>query len=94
MVIRRVSPVSVAKIAGLLYSFIGLMFGAIFSLFALAGFGPGAGDNAGFGPFFGVGAIVVLPIAYGCFGFIMTAIMALLYNVVSGLVGGVEVDVA
>ena len=94
MVIRRVSPVSVAKIAGLLYSILGLMFGGMFSVLALAGFGPGGGENAGFGALFGVGAIIVLPIVYGCFGFIMTGIMALLYNVVSGLVGGVEVEVA
>jgi hypothetical protein len=42
---------------------------------------------------FGVGAIIVLPILYGCGGFIGAAISAWLYNLIAGAVGGVEVDV-
>jgi hypothetical protein len=40
----------------------------------------------------GVGAIVVLPICYGIFGFIGTLIMAWLFNVAAGMVGGVEIE--
>ena len=37
MVIRRVGPLSCAKVAGLLYLIMGFVFGAFVSLFALGG---------------------------------------------------------
>ena len=37
MVIRRVGPLSCAKVAGLLYLILGFVFGAFISLFALGG---------------------------------------------------------
>jgi hypothetical protein len=44
------------------------------------------------GALFGIGAIVLLPILYGCLGFVMTLLMAWLYNVAAGIVGGVEIQ--
>jgi hypothetical protein len=41
----------------------------------------------------GVGAIIVLPIFYGGLGFVGTLIAAWLYNVIAGVVGGIELDV-
>jgi hypothetical protein len=41
---------------------------------------------------FGAGAIIILPIVYGCIGFIAMFIMAALYNLVAGWVGGISVD--
>jgi len=94
MVINRIGPVSCAKISGTLYAILGLLGGAFFSLFALAG---GLGSNRAGGAFagamLGVGAVVFLPICYGLIGFIGSLIAAWLYNVVAGLVGGVEIDV-
>jgi hypothetical protein len=54
------------------------------------------GDQEGgvFARMFGASAIVVLPIFYGCLGFVMTFIMAWLFNLVVGITGGIEVDVA
>ena len=100
MTITRVSPLSAAKVAGLLYVVIGLIFGACVSLFAMLAGGmaaaAGGGDNgaaAAFGSaLFGVGAIVILPIFYGFFGFVGTLIMAALFNVAAGMVGGVEIE--
>jgi hypothetical protein len=96
MTITRVGPLSAAKVAGLLYVVIGLVAGAFVSLFAMAGAaigaGSGNGDGATFGALFGVGAIILLPIFYGFFGFVGTLIMAALFNVAAGMVGGVEVD--
>jgi hypothetical protein len=91
MVITRVGPLSVAKVAGLLYAIIGLLFGGFISLFAMAGSAPGANDSP-FGAIFGVAAVILFPIFYGCLGFIMTLLMAWLFNVVVGITGGVEVD--
>ena len=89
MVIRRIGPISCAKIAGVLYAVIGLVLGGIFSLAALGGAFP---EGGGFPFIFGAGAIVVLPLFYGCLGFVFTLISAWLYNVLAGLVGGIELD--
>jgi len=94
MIIKRVGPVSCAKITGTLYAILGLVFGCIVSLIAMVG-GGFASDSAratGIGAMMGIGAIVVFPILYGCIGFVATLIGAWLYNVLAGLVGGVEVE--
>jgi len=98
MVIKRVAPLSVAKIAGTLYAAIGVLAGALVSLMAMAGaFAAGqSSDNPMAGLFafvLGGGAIVIMPIFYGCLGFIGSLILASLYNVVAGAVGGVQVEV-
>ena len=96
MVIRKVGIGSVVKIAGVLYALLGLVAGFFIALFAMLGLGLAAANNdapAWFGPFFGVGAIIVLPIFYGVMGAIGGAIMGALYNVVAGITGGLEVEV-
>lgn len=93
MVIKHLGPVSLAKIVGTLYAVLGLVFGAIFSLAALAG--VFAFDQADTPPFFrlmGVGAVFVFPIFYGCLGFIFSLVAAGLYNILAGLVGGIEIE--
>ena len=92
MVINRIAPFSLAKISGTLYAALGLIFGALFSLIAMAGMAAGNG-NSMFGALFGVGAIILFPIFYGCIGFVASLIGAWLYNVLAGMVGGVELDV-
>ena len=52
---------------------------------------------AAFGALFGVAgvaAIVIAPLFYGFMGFLGAIIMAFIYNVVSRIVGGIEVDVS
>ena len=96
MVIRRIDPLSVGKVAGLLYAVIGLIIGALISVVAMAGasLAGQAGESVPIvGMLFGAGAIIVLPIVYGVAGFIGTAIAAAIYNLVAGVVGGIRVDV-
>jgi hypothetical protein len=94
MIIKRIVPLSFAKIAGTLYAAMGLIFGCLISLIALAGgFASDTSRAAGLGAMFGVGAILILPILYGCIGFVATLIAAWLYNAVAGLVGGIELDI-
>jgi hypothetical protein len=100
MVIRRVNPMSAAKIGGTLGVMLGVLVGACISLFMLA-FGSAmaaASDEAAggaiVGMFFGVGAIVVLPIMYGVGMFIMGALYSALFNVAAKWTGGLEVDAA
>jgi hypothetical protein len=94
MIIKRIVPFSFAKIAGTLYAIMGLVFGCIVSLVALAGgFSSESSGFAGLGAMVGVGAIIILPIFYGGIGFVVTLIGAWIYNVLAGLVGGIELDV-
>lgn len=94
MVIKRIGPISCAKITGTLYAIMGLVFGGIVSLIALAGgFASNSSDAAGLGAMVGVGSIIIFPILYGCIGFVATLIGVWLYNVLAGLVGGIEIDV-
>lgn len=93
MVIKHVAPVSLAKVAGMLYAIIGLVIGACVSLMALiGGFGSNSSSGAGIAALFGVGSIVLFPILYGVFGFLAMFVMAWLYNLAAGWVGGVQVD--
>ena len=52
----------------------------------------GEGAQGFLAPLFGVGAVIALPILYGCMGFVVGAVSALFYNAFAGMVGGVEVQ--
>lgn len=100
MVIKRVSPLSIAKVSFVLYAVIGLIVGGIFGLFgaAIGSLGSLGGEHQGAvsmfpAAFLGVGAIVILPIVYGVMGAIFAAIGAFVYNIVAGWVGGIEIEV-
>lgn len=93
MVLKRIGPISFAKVAGALYAVLGLVFGAIFSVISLVA-STLSGEAAQGAPLlaFGVGAVVVLPVLYGAIGFVTTLIGAWLYNLAAARVGGVELD--
>ena len=63
--VKRIGVLSLAKILGLLYAVLGLIFGALFAVLSLFGFG--AGET---GLFFGTASIIIFPILYGIMGFI------------------------
>ena len=88
MVVRTIAPLSVAKVAGVLYALMGLVFGALFALAALAGAFEANEDAGVMGTFLGVWAIVALPMFYGCLGFVFTLVGAWLY------IGGIELNVS
>jgi hypothetical protein len=100
MIIRRFGVWSVARLSGTLYAALGLIIGVIVALVSLVGLGlssamseSGAPGSGAIGALFGVGAVVFLPLLYGCLGLIGGALMAWLYNLFAGWVGGVEMDV-
>jgi hypothetical protein len=82
--IRRFGVGQTAKVLGVLYALLGLVFAPFLVIAAL--FAP---DTAGFG----IGFAIAIPIVYGVVGFIFTAIGCLIYNLVAGWVGGIEIDV-
>jgi len=89
--IKSVGVLSVAKIMGLLYGCMGLLFAPVFLLFGLLGslVGQGRSPLAGV---FGVVLAILMPVLYGVMGFIFAAIGALLYNLCAKLVGGFELE--
>ena len=97
MVIKRIGPLSVAKIAAVLYAGIGLLIGVAFALLGMAGLTNRLSEDGSpipmMGLFFGVGAIIILPICYAIMGFVITLISAGLFNLAAGVTGGVEIDV-
>ena len=94
MIVKRVGPLSFARLSGWLYAVIGLLIGGVFSLFAIAGgLVSDSPELGGFGPVIGVAAVIVFPVLYGGLGFLTTLIAAWLYNLAAGIVGGVELDV-
>jgi hypothetical protein len=94
MIIKRVGPVSCAKVAAALYTIIGVVAGALISVGSMAGgMASDSSALAGIGAAIGLAAIIVLPIVYGCIGFVATLIGAWLYNAAASIVGGIEVDI-
>ena len=98
--VKRVAPGSAFKIGLVMYAILGLLLGifmAFISMVAgtLGSLGESAAPGAkllGFG--MGFGAIIIFPIGYGVIGGIFAAIGAVIYNLVAGWVGGLEVDIS
>jgi hypothetical protein len=98
MILRRIGVWSAAKLNGVLYALVGLLIGIVVSLLSVLGALATSemSSETGFGAFpamfIGVGAIVALPILYGLFGLIGGAIGAAIYNIVAGMMGGLELE--
>lgn len=101
-VVRRVGPGSAFKVGLVLYAILGLVLGIFMaflstvagSLGGLAMPGAGAPGSRLFGFGMGLGAIIFFPILYGIVGGVCAAIGAVVYNLVAGWIGGLEVDLS
>lgn len=88
-IVKSVGVMSVAKVMGLIYGCMGLIFVPIFLIAGVAG--SVAGDkSAMLGGVIGIVLAVLMPVFYGGMGFVTGAIGALLYNLFAGWVGGFE----
>jgi hypothetical protein len=99
--IRRFGVVRTATVAAVLYGLGSLIFFAILAVFFLIagsslsdvpgtnlpGFAIGAGGAIGIL----IGGVIFAAI-YGVFGWIITAVLCLMYNVVAGMTGGIELQ--
>ncbi len=83
--VRRISILPAAITFGILYAILGLLVAPF--LWVVTRVAP-----SGFPPFPFQRSLLLLPVLYGCVGFVVTAIAAALYNLISGWVGGIEVD--
>ncbi len=92
MIIKRVGPMSLARIAGTLYALLGLLIGGVFSLIAVVGGALGGSESGLAGVIFGAAAVVVLPLLYACVGVVGALVGAVLFNLAAGWVGGVQIE--
>ena len=81
VVLKRIDPMSVAKVEAVILAIAGFFVGITMSVFsAMIGFPYGAVS------------IVILPIMYGVVGFVAGAVGAVIYNVVAEKIGGIKLD--
>jgi hypothetical protein len=92
-ILKRIAPGSAFKVGAIVYGFIGFIVGAVCSLIAFAGmrFAPHA--RMPFAGRVGMLAVILCPIIYGFIGAVGAAIGAAIYNLASGWVGGLEIDI-
>lgn len=97
VVLRRLGVMSIGKIYAVLTFFMSLLiaipYGLIFMVFgaSLAGTEGGGAFAAG-GIVGGLAIMFLLPIVYAAIGFVGGIIVAAIYNVVAGFVGGIEME--
>ena len=82
--IRRFGVGQTAKVFGVMYALLGLVF--VPFLLLLGSIMPEASR-------FSTGMALAIPIIYGFCGFVFTALACAIYNVVAGMVGGIEIEV-
>jgi hypothetical protein len=91
--VKKVGVMSLAKVMGIIYGALGLIFIPFALIFAAASAVSGEASTMIGGM---VGAIVIAvlaPFIYGCMGFISGALIAWLYNLIAGKFGGLELQV-
>jgi hypothetical protein len=100
MLLRRIEPLSAAKIAGLIYALVGLPFAIVIWVVSLVGLNSSGLSGSPFLPIApgyivagGAVAVIVLPIMYGCFCFVTTFIGVALYNLIARFTGGIRLEV-
>jgi len=92
MVVRRIGMLSVGKILGVLYAFLGLIIGAFVFVFALMGAMVGAGNQLAAGLVGGAVVIVIAPLFYGLIGFVGGIVVAAAYNFIASFAGGIQME--
>ncbi len=98
MVIKRFGVLSAAKLYAVVMAAVGLIIGIpvglIMMVIGAAVMSMGRDGAAGGGVGIGMGLfyMIGLPIIYGIMGFILGALMALVYNMAAGFLGGLELE--
>ena len=95
--VRRIEPVSLAKVMGIVYALLMLVFGIPMGLFmmavgGLAGSMDGGGLGAGFGLGMGLMMMIMYPIMGAVMGFIGGLLTGYIYNLVADRIGGVDME--
>lgn len=90
MVLKRIDPISFAKLYAVVMALVAFVFCLFYALFILA-FAGMMGDDAGaLGAGIAIAIAIFGPIACAVMYFILGLLVAWLYNVVAARIGGVE----
>jgi hypothetical protein len=89
--LQAVIMATVGLIAGILYSFGGLIIDVLVSIGRISS-ASASTPGLGFGTVLAFGALLGMPIIFATFGFIVGFIEAILYNLLAGWFGGIEMD--
>jgi Transmembrane domain of unknown function (DUF3566) len=99
--LKRIGPGSAFKIGLITYAVVGLLLGIFMAAISglMGSLGGALNQSAApgakfFGLGMGFGAIIFFPILYGVIGGVFAALGAVVYNLVAGWVGGLEVDIS
>ncbi len=80
--IKSFGVIQTAWVLGVLYFVVGLLSAVIMAIAPVA---PMKGHP---------GMLIAVPIAYGLGGFFLSALICLVYNVVAGWIGGIEIELS
>lgn len=83
--IKRIEVLSLAKVLAALHAMMGLVLGAWMSILSLSG--PENSERVLFGPL----SIIFLPLANLVLGFFGGALVAVCYNLLVGVLGGIRI---
>lgn len=95
MIIQRVGIMSLARLLAAIYGLFGLIWGIVFTVGALVGFGISeevAKTASWLGPFFGVGAVIVVPVVYAIMGYLSGLVAGWAFNNAAETMGGLHVE--
>ncbi len=88
--IRRLDVGQTAKVLGVLYLLLGIVFAVIFGLFGMMV--PASMRTEPGMAMFGASFVIFMPIMYGVLGVVFGALVAALYNLVAGWTGGLQLE--
>jgi len=95
MIVKRMGVLSMAKIYGVMMAGIGLVIGIPLGLIMMIVGAASMTQSSGMGGVgigIGLAYIIFIPIFYGVFGFLLGGLSAFIYNVASGFIGGLELE--
>lgn len=90
--IHRIGVVSLGRILAVIYGVIGLIAGGFISIFALVGASIERDMPPAFAFLFGAAAVVVMPLLYAGFAFVMGLVIGAIYNLIASTAGGLRVE--
>ena len=91
--LKRIGPASAFKVGAVVYGLVGLIAGVFCSVIAFAAPSVHHAHMPWVSPAVGLFAVVLCPLIYGIIGGIGAVISALIFNLASGWVGGLEVEI-
>ncbi len=92
MVLKRIDPMSFAKMYAAVAALVIFVICLIYALFILAFAGMMGGEAGAIGAGVAIAMVIFGPIIYGIMVFLIGLLMAWLYNLIAARIGGVELE--